>query len=128
MIVPDRGELTTAERAMHVAARKPLYEKLHPDTKHGGAPGKAGGGKRKSESRQNGDFRFTRDTAKKIGKSERSVQRDATRGERVKVLPQIVGTKLDKGDEIDALAKLPTDEQRKLAERASLGVDGAARR
>lgn len=31
-----RGELTPAERALHVAARKAIYEKLHPETKQGG--------------------------------------------------------------------------------------------
>ncbi len=31
-----RANLTVAERAMHVAARKSLYEKLHPQTKQGG--------------------------------------------------------------------------------------------
>jgi hypothetical protein len=30
----------------------------------------------------------------------------------------VVGTSLDQGDEIDVLAKLPDDEQRKLADRA----------
>jgi hypothetical protein len=40
-----RANLSPAEEVAHCAARKPLHEKLHPETKHGGAPGKAGGGK-----------------------------------------------------------------------------------
>ena len=32
-----RAELSPAERAMHVGLRKELYEKLHPETKHGAA-------------------------------------------------------------------------------------------
>jgi hypothetical protein len=37
------------------------------------------------------------------------------------VLPDIVGTSLDKGAEIYALAKLPESEQRRLAEAAKRG-------
>ena len=113
-----RADLSPAERTAHVGRRKELYEKLHPETKHGGD--------RKSQkaksSRQNGDLkRFTKDVAKKTGQSERKIQRDVTRASKVGVLPDIVGTTLDKGDEIDALAKLPVDEQRKLAEQAKSG-------
>jgi hypothetical protein len=65
-----RAELSPAERALHLAERKRLYEKLHPATKHGGNRG-AGG--KFEPSRQNGDTvdRFTKDAAKKTGKSER---------------------------------------------------------
>ena len=31
-----RADLSPAERAIHLAERKRLYEKLHPQTKHGG--------------------------------------------------------------------------------------------
>ena len=46
---------------------------MHPETKQGGAPGKAGGGKQKDEGRQNGELgadRFTKDTADKTGMSK----------------------------------------------------------
>jgi ParB family transcriptional regulator, chromosome partitioning protein len=36
-----RAELSAAERALHLAARKRLYEALHPQTKHGGEMGRA---------------------------------------------------------------------------------------
>jgi N6-adenosine-specific RNA methylase IME4 len=108
-----RAELSSAEQALHHARRKKLYEALYPQTRHGGD---------RSSSRQNGDLkRFTRDTASKSGKSERSIQRDVARAKRVDVLKEIVGTSLDKGDEIDALAKLPESEQRELANLASEG-------
>jgi hypothetical protein len=42
------------------------------------------------------------------------------------VLPEIVGTSLDKGREIDALAKLPEAEQRSLAEAARRGENVSA--
>ena len=121
-----RAELSPAERALHVDRRKAIYEKLHPETKHGGDRKSA---KTKKSSRQVGDLkkRFTKDTAGKTGQSERSVQRDASRGENVAVLPDIVGTSLDQGAEIDALAKLPVDEQRELAARARSGEKVSAK-
>ena len=119
-----RAELSPAERALHIDKRKKLYEKLHPQTKHGGnrkSPGE-------KSSRQNGNLkRFTEDTAGKTGQSERSVQRDAARGENVKVLPDIVGTSLDKGAELDALAELPEAEQCELAKRAKSGEKVSAK-
>jgi hypothetical protein len=93
----------------------------HPETKHGGD--------RKGSTRQNGDLkRFTEDTAEKTGRSERSVQRDAARGEALSpdVLDKVKGTVLDKGTELDALARLPEDEQRALAERAKAGEQVSA--
>jgi hypothetical protein len=62
--------------------RKDAYEALHPETKHGSP----------SVSRQVGDTRersgidrFTSDTAAKTGQSERAIQRDAERGEKISV-------------------------------------------
>jgi hypothetical protein len=122
-----RVDLTPAERADHMARRKELYERLHPDVKQGGAPGKAGGGKKKGEGRQNGKLRFTKDTANKTGRSERSVQREVERGKNVVVLGEISGTCLDNGGELDALAKLPPDEQRALAARVKAGETVSAK-
>jgi ParB family transcriptional regulator, chromosome partitioning protein len=112
-----RAELTDAERAQHTAKRKALWEKLHPETKQGGAPGKAGGGKKA----RTGAASFVSDTAKKTGKSARKVARDAARGKKVEVIGEIIGTSLDKGTELDALATLPVEEQRALAGRAVAG-------
>jgi ParB-like chromosome segregation protein Spo0J len=117
-----RRDLTDAERAKLTAERKRIYELDHPETKHGGD--------RKGSTRQNGDVkRFTEDTAEKTGRSERSVQRDAARGEALSpdVLDKVKGTVLDKGTELDALARLPEDEQRALAERAKAGEQVSAK-
>ena len=108
-----RAELTPAERALHVGRRKELYEKLHPETKHGAA----GRGRNRDANLAS----FTETTAKATGESKRKIARDATRDKRVVVLPDIVGTSLDQGDELDALAKLPEAEQRKLAKRVRAG-------
>lgn len=116
-----RGELTPAQRALHIAERKRIYEVLHPSTKHGGD----------RASRQIGDLkrddRFTADAAEKTGIAERVIQRDATRGERIAELDKVVGTSLDKGVELDALARLDEDEQRTLIRKAAAGESISAR-
>lgn len=122
-----RGELSAAERAIHIAARKELYEELHPETKHG----KIGNGREKS--RQLGDStlehvdRFTADTAERTGTSERAIQRDASRGTKIAAIKKVVGTSLDKGEELDALAKLPKDKQDELIDRAEKGEKVSAK-
>jgi ParB/RepB/Spo0J family partition protein len=127
MIVIDenlcREALTPAQEALAVSRRKQIYEELHPETAHGG--------NRKS-SRQFGDLkpeRFTKATAAVTGRSERRVQRLVTRAEKIgpAALGQIVGTSLDQGGELDALAGLPADEQKCMVERASAGEKVSAR-
>jgi uncharacterized ParB-like nuclease family protein len=108
-----RADLSPAERALHIGKRKELYEKVHPQTKHG-AVGRGG----KSSQNENS---FVADVAEKTGKGRSTVARDVTRANKVVVLPDIIGTSLDEGSEIDALGKLPEGEQRKLAKRAKAG-------
>lgn len=112
-----REALSPAQEAAAVARRKELYEQLHPEATHGGS--------RKS-TRQIGDLRserFTKATATATGRSERAIQRLATRGEKIgsAVLKRITGTSLDKGSELDALATLTPVEQNSLIERAAAG-------
>jgi len=116
-----RSELSQAEYSRHVALRKEIYERLHPETAHGGHRGNQHTGG-KPASRQVGDMandRFTADTAAKTGKSERSVQRAAHRGERIAedVLARIKGTRFDTGSYQDQLAKLDHEAQREKVER-----------
>ena len=123
-----RADLTPAERAAHQAKRKEIYERLHPETKAGAAQAK-GMNAAQGRGRQNGDDvdRYTADAAKKTGKSERSIQREAARGAAIPDVAALAGTSLDKGDELDALARLPADEQHKLAERAKAGEKVSAK-
>jgi ParB family chromosome partitioning protein len=74
-------DLSPAERAMHVARRKDLYEDLFPQTKKGGAPGKAGGGKK---AKTDNLSTFAVVTAKATGKDARTVRRDARRGKDIR--------------------------------------------
>jgi hypothetical protein len=99
-----RANLSDAERILHVARRKELYEKLHPETKHGGDRRSAGA---RSSSQNENLKAFVADIAVKTGKGRSTVARDVTRAKKVAVLDDIAGTCLDKGDEIDALGKLP---------------------
>jgi len=109
-----RAELSASERATSTARRKAIYETLHPETKHGGD--------RKSDQVANlatCSDRFTSDTAKATGKSERAVQRDAERGEKVipEVMEMIAGTRLDTGAYLDKIKRLPPNEQVVAARR-----------
>jgi ParB family chromosome partitioning protein len=117
-----RRTLTASERAKLIGERKAIYEEVHPETRHGGD--------RKS-SRQVGDLkerdRFTADTARKSGKSERAVQRDAARGAALgEDLDRIAGTSLDKGSELDALVGLSPEQRAPLIERAVAGENVSA--
>jgi hypothetical protein len=90
------------------------------------------GGDRRSagarSSSQNENLKaFVADIAVKTGKGRSTVARDVTRAKKVAVLDDIAGTCLDKGDEIDALGKLPEGERRKLATAARAGEKVSAR-
>lgn len=108
-----RAELTPADRALCVFRRKEIYLMKHPETAHGAV------GNGREKSRQLGDStgeetkRFTTATAEATGQSERAVQRDAERGEKIsdKALRMLRGTHHDKGTTLDRLKSLRTDEQ-----------------
>nr|WP_272481828.1 MT-A70 family methyltransferase [Hyphomicrobium sulfonivorans] len=108
-----RGDLSPAERAIHVQRRKAIYEQQHPEAKHG-ATGRRG--------KKDANFAsFADDTASKTGRSKRSVAQDSTRAMKIERIADVVGTVLDKGDELDALAKLPPERQEQVIEKAKAG-------
>jgi hypothetical protein len=127
-----RNDLTAAERAKHTHERKRIYERAHPETK----PTKKGGpGRGKRTRRQLGDEssgvpeRFTKDTAAKTRQSERTIQRDARRGE-TKRIEEIEGTCLDSGAEIDAIRQLQQLDPAKadeLIDQAAAGKEVSAK-
>ena len=84
-----RANLSDAERILHVARRKELYEKLHPETKHGGDRRSAGA---RSSSQNENLKAFVADLAVKTGKGRSTVARDVTRAKKVAVLDDIAGT------------------------------------
>lgn len=102
--------LSKAERALFTRRRKDAYEALHPETKHG-TPGVS---RQVGDTHDRGDAdRFTADTAVKTGQSERAVQRDAERGNRISTpaLALIKGSKLDTGKYLDDLKATPKEQQ-----------------
>jgi uncharacterized ParB-like nuclease family protein len=104
-----RAELLPVDRAKQTARRKAIYEALHPETKHG----------QNLENIPSGQFvhtgkpSFAAETAKTTGRDERSVRRDAERGEKVadEAVDLIRGTRLDRGAYLDRIKHLPTQEQ-----------------
>lgn len=122
-----RADLSPAERALHVDRRKTLYEKRHPEAKKG-ATGRSG----KKNKSNNGTYKpadaFIDDTAKKTGKGRSTVALDAQRGkDNSEWLKDVAGTALDKGNEIDALIKLPVRERNALIKRAKSGEKVSAK-
>jgi ParB family chromosome partitioning protein len=96
--------LSPAERAKFTSRRKDVYEALHPETRNG-----QNQHTRVPQNDEPSCGRFTADTAAKTGKSEASIQRDARRGEKItdEAMAEIVGTDLDKGTVLDAIAREP---------------------
>ncbi|AWI57165.1 MT-A70 family methyltransferase [Sinorhizobium fredii] len=117
-----RAELTPADRALFVFRRKEIYLMKYPETGHGGD----------RASRQVGDLkadepkRFTTATAEATGQSERAIQRDAERGEKIseKALRMLRGTRHDKGTVLDRLKSL-RDEEQEVYVRALFEADKA---
>ncbi len=96
-----RCNLTPAQEASAVFRRKFIYEQLHPETKAGAAGGHAKHGSASD------NLSFAESTAAATGKDKRTVERAAARGEALgDDLNDIAGTSLDKGVELDALAKI----------------------
>ncbi|MDI4666733.1 ParB N-terminal domain-containing protein [Xanthobacter autotrophicus] len=103
-----RAELTALDRAVFLAEKKRLYEKLNPAAKHGGD--------RKSDQvALLGHLipRFTEEACERLGLSERQLRKYIARAKIVPaVRARITGTPLaDNGAELDALLKLSGDEQ-----------------
>lgn len=124
-------KLTPSERALFTRRRKEAYEALHPEARQGATGGtNAGKGRSEVAKLATSVDRFTADTAVRTGRSERDVQRDATRGERIDeaVLAEIVGTDLDKGSVLDALAQVPKGEQAEKVKEIATQRRGAMSR
>ena len=94
------------------AAKEQVRQAGAPVAKHGHAQAKA----------------FAAETAAVTGQSVRSIQRDIARADALgDDLKRLFGTSLDKGVEIDALAKMPEPERKELIERAVAGEKVSAK-
>jgi ParB/RepB/Spo0J family partition protein len=108
-----RAELTAAQEAMHLARRKELF-----DLK-GDAIRTTHGGKQK--------MGFAKDVAERTGRNKSTITRAIARYEAIPGIASLVGTSLDRGVELDALAKKPEAEQSALIEAATAGKKVSAR-
>lgn len=120
--------LTPTEKALFTARRKEAFEAIH-------GPAKANSASAANAAMGRGDVTanlavtsFATDTAAKTGQSERAVQRDAERGEKVidEVLNLIRGTHLDTGVVLDKLKGMSPNDQLQFAKR-ELAAGKAAR-
>jgi ParB family transcriptional regulator, chromosome partitioning protein len=113
-----RNELSELEQALQLAERKEIYEALHPETKHGGDRKS----KEKSKRHDVALKTFAEDTAKKTGKSKRTVERKARVGKKLKgVADKLKGTAIeDNQKELLKLSNLSLAEQQKVVEKLSV--------
>lgn len=115
-----RAELTPAQRSVAIKRRKEIWEALHPGDKGGKTVATLGGPQR---------IGFAADTAKVSGMSKPSINQHLARAESLgDDLEEIAGTSLDKGVELDALAKMPEPERRELIDKAKAGEQVTARK
>jgi ParB/RepB/Spo0J family partition protein len=125
-----RAELSPAQEAAAIARRKEIYLALHPETAAGKSQAAAMNAKLgRGDVTDKMSPTFTKATAVVSGKTQRSIERAAARGAAIeaKHLKKLVGTSLDKGAELDALARMPVGARQELINRAAKGEIVTAR-
>lgn len=137
-----RSELSVAQRAHYSKRRKEIWEALHPEPSvdYGREDGGDGGDGDLEVAQleppqvfSHGGARpqtkgFAASTAEVTGESKAQINRNVARAEAIgDDLLRLTGTSLDKGVELDALAKLPEPERKELIERAVAGEAVTAR-
>jgi N6-adenosine-specific RNA methylase IME4/ParB-like chromosome segregation protein Spo0J len=122
-----RAELSPAERAAHHARRKTIYEALHPETKRGGDRKSDAFKGARSKAQAAPSKAYTRGAAAKLGKSNATVKREVARGAAIADIASLAGTSLDKGEELDALAKLGDVARISIMKRAVAGQKVSAK-
>lgn len=113
-----RNEYTVLERAEQLARRKELYEAKHPSTRHGGAPGRSGGGKA-PRAKDEIISSFAEETADRAGLTPRTVQQEVQIATHIipEVKEQIWGTPVENNKtELLRLARMPAEEQKRAVE------------
>ncbi len=121
-----RAELTASQRAQAIRRRKQIWEALHPaETGGQSLASSLSDGRKAGPQHEEG---FAAETAKVSGQSKSSINQHLARAEAIgDDLERVTGTSLDKGVELDALAKLPEPDRKELIERAEAGEKVSAR-
>jgi ParB/RepB/Spo0J family partition protein len=126
-----RAELDAAEHALHTKRRAEIIEAREKaeaeNLSQSGTglekKGKGGRGKKDKAAAS------IRDQAEKTGESKSKIARSKQRADKlgVETLQKVVGTSLDSGVELDALAQLPPEQRDELIEEAKAGKEVSAR-
>lgn len=129
-----RAELSALDRARFLAARKEIYERLHPETRHGGARSQVANLSTCSVDEVPGDGEqeaklatcsgpaaaaFAEDAGRRTGLSPRTVRRAVRIG--TEIAPELAdaldGTPLaDRQRDLERLAEMRPEEQRRIAQ------------
>jgi N6-adenosine-specific RNA methylase IME4/ParB-like chromosome segregation protein Spo0J len=124
-----RHELTAAQQSIHYARLKEIAEIKHrlktgpKDESHDDGVSPQLEGKLSESKHSNSAVAVAKDT----NRSSSAVERDAKRVRNIPGIASAIGTSLDSGVELDALASLPEDVQRGLLARALEGEKVSAR-
>lgn len=117
-----------AWRAQAIKRRRQIWEALHPEEIQVGkvCPPESVTGYKQPPPQEKG---FAASTAAVSGESKRSINQHLARANALgDDLERVTGTSLDKGVEMDALAKLPEPERKDLIARAEAGEEVSARK
>ncbi len=110
-----RAELTASQEAEHLSRRKRIWKAINK------------GGLIQPTSRTGQKVGFAADTAGITGQPKRTINAKISRADKIGPdIKLIAGTSLDKGIEMDALAKMDADERHALAARAAAGENVSA--
>lgn len=122
-----RAELTASQRAQAIRRRKQIWEALHPvDTGGKSLSTCLSDGRKAGPQHEQG---FAAATATAAGMTKQAINQHLARAEAIgDDLERVTGTSLDKGVELDALAKLPEPERKDLIARAEAGEEVSARK
>jgi len=109
-----RAGLSPSEEAAHLARRKELFEARN-----------VGG--TNCPTKPQHQKAFAQETAGKTGQSKKDINRKVARAEAIPDIDRVAGTSLDKGVELDALAKMGESDREDIIAKAQAGERVSAR-
>lgn len=111
-----RAELTPAQQADHLSRRKEIWEALR------------NSGPSCPSNERGRPKEFAQDTAARTGEAKRTINRQVARADALGPdIKLVAGTSLDKGVELDALAKMSADQRAPIIAAAQRGEQVSAR-
>lgn len=120
-----RAELTELERGEHLLKRKEIYERKWPQSKAGAAQAAGMNRALGHDVTENSSATFAEDTAAKVGVTDRAIRQSIRRARKIdpKVRDRIrdISDIADSGVELDALADLDPQQQRKAVALVEAG-------